>query len=659
MASLTIEQAIEVAVRQHQAGRLAEAESLYRQVLSYQPNHSDALHLLGALLHQCGRNAEAVGLLRRAVLLNPTAAVYHNNLGLALAGDKQFDEAIAAYHRALELRPDDADAWNNLGTALKETGRLRDALVVFKQAITLRPCFPDALNNLGTALRLEGRMPEAIEAYQQAINQGPDHAEAHYNLGNAYRESGRLDDAVASYRVALALQPDFPGTWNNLGNALKDQAELDEAIASYRKAMALGGDAAASSLLSVLHYHPGYSPERIREEHARWNEKYARPLKAEIRPDDRDRDPHRPLRIGYVSPDFCNHPVGRFMLPLLSHHDRSQFQIICYSDVKRPDFMTERLRPHATLWRQTTRLSDHELADQIRVDQVDVLVDLAVHTGGNRLLAFARKPAPVQVTYLGYCGTTGLETIDYRLTDPYFDPPGADLACYSEKSVRLPQTYWCYQPAAEAPEVGPPPVLPAGHVTLGCLNNYCKVSEPALAVWCQLLAQTPNSELVLYAPEGSHRERARDRLARAGVDPGRLRFVGRVPLGQYLRQYHAIDIGLDPFPFAGGATTCDALFMGVPVISLAGQTAVSRAGLSILSNVGLPELVARSAEQYARIARDLAQDLPRLSELRATLRERMRCSPLMDAHRFARDIEAAYRHMWQAWCASGATPSQI
>src|SRR6185312_10486672 len=315
----------------------------------------------------------------------------------------------------------------------------------------------------------------------------------------------------------------------------------------------------------------------------------------------------------------------------------------CYSGVRRPTAATALHKARADTWREVAGLSDEQLADVIREDRIDILVDLAMHMEGSRLLVFARKPAPVQISYLAYCSTTGLETMDYRLTDPWLDPAGSDESCYSERSLRLPRTYWCYPSPDSGLDVGPLPALTTGHVTFGCLNNYCKVTDLAWSAWADLLAAVPGSSLVVHAPNGSHRRRAADFLATRGIDPARLEFVGLLPFDEYLRQYHRIDIALDPFPYPGGTTTCDALWMGVPVITLAGQTAVSRAGLSILSNVGLPEFVARSADQYVQIATRLAADPPRLAELRATLRDRMRSSPLMDPIAFCHELEAVYR----------------
>jgi predicted O-linked N-acetylglucosamine transferase (SPINDLY family) len=343
------------------------------------------------------------------------------------------------------------------------------------------------------------------------------------------------------------------------------------------------------------------------------------------------------------------------VLPLLSAHDHQKIQVYCYSDVGCSDSWTEKIRQHADVWRDVMGLSHEQLAELIRRDGIDILVDLALHTAGSRLLVLARKPAPVQVTYLAYCSTSGMETIDYRISDSHLDPPGNGDEHYSERTIRIP-TYWCYQPAIESATVGTPPMVASHRVTFGCLNHFSKITGPTLAAWCRLLESVPESCLILHAPQGSHRLRLRDSLKREEIDPERLTFVDRVPMQDYLEQYRRIDIGLDPFPYGGGTTTCDALWMGVPVVSLSGRTAVGRGGASILSNIGLEDLIAKSAEEYIDIAARLAADPSRLGELRSNLRRRMQGSALMDTRKFAESMEAAYREMWGQWCRSGMSP---
>jgi predicted O-linked N-acetylglucosamine transferase (SPINDLY family) len=399
-------------------------------------------------------------------------------------------------------------------------------------------------------------------------------------------------------------------------------------------------------------YHSDYDARAVAEENRRWNLQHAEALREFIKSHSNDRSPDRRLRIGYVSSDFREHVVGRNILPLFQQHDRTNFEIFCYAQVSRPDAMTRLLQQSTDAWRDIARLSDQELADQIRADQIDILMDLAGHTADNRLLAFARKPAPVQVTYLGSCGSTGMPAMDYRFSDPHIDPPDTDLSCYSEKTIRLPRSYWCYRPSLEpTPDPSPTPAIENRFITFGSLNNFAKISPAAQDLWAKILLAVPNSRMLIHAPLGRHRINLARRLERRGITKDRLHFVGPQPWTQYMQTYSQIDITLDPFPYGGNITACDALWMGVAVVTLSGQTAVGRGGRSILTNLGLPELIAYSEKQYIQIATDLAADLDRLSILRRAMRPRMLASPLMDAKAFARDVESAYRRMWRTWIA--------
>jgi predicted O-linked N-acetylglucosamine transferase (SPINDLY family) len=428
---------------------------------------------------------------------------------------------------------------------------------------------------------------------------------------------------------------------------------LDEAITAYRQAMVLRPpfSKAHSNLLLALNYHSSLDPSAVYDEHLRWNREHAEPLQSFIQAHANDRSPERRLRIGYVSPDFYGHPVGHFLLPLLAQHDHERFEIFCDAQVSAPDGLTERLRAHADHWHSLIGISDAQAADFIRQHQIDVLVDLSGHTSDNRLLLFAHKPAPVQVTFLGYPNTTGLGTMDYRLTDNYADPPGLTESWHSERLFRLPQCAWCYQSAA-SPPVGP---RKEGPITFGCFNHFAKVTEPMLRLWSRILHLVPGSRLLLKTRalgSESTRQRVRHVLGEAGIGVERLELRGYERAhNDHLALYQRLDVALDTFPYHGTTTTCEALWMGVPVVTLASQVHASRVGVSLLNNIGLPELIADTSEEYVRRAAELAGDLPRLSHLRSTLRQRMEKSPLMDAPRFARDIEAAYRAMWRQWCA--------
>jgi protein O-GlcNAc transferase len=688
MKKIDIEQTMQVAIGQFQAGKLSEAEALCQRVLGAQPDHDGALNLLGLVANQAGRESAAAELIGRAISIRPDFARYHSNLSDVLRRLGKLEESLAASERAVKLRPDSADVQINLACALSSLRRHDEAVVACQKAVQLKPNDPSTHYNLGNILAARGDLTGAISAFRNAIQLKPDYVPAisnlaaalfdsgqfdpaiaagaaalkldpklapvHFNLANALRDKGMLEQAIMSYTSAIQLNPNYAEAWSNLGNVFKETGRLDQALASYGSAMTVNPRNATyhSNRLHAIHLHPDFDGEKILAEHRQWDERHAAHLpRLAEHPNDRSLD--RRLRIGYVSPDFSANPVGRFILPLLAEHDRENFEVVCYSDLRKPDVMTGRLQSVAEHWRETRQLSDEQLAEQIAQDQIDILVDLTMHAAHNRLLAFARKPAPIQVTYLAYCSTTGLSTMDYRLTDPCLDPPGQNDSYYSEKSFRLPRTFYCYQLDLFNVEPNPLPAANSRQITFGCLNNFSKVSLPALTLWAQILKSIPNSRLVLHSHEGSHRKLVLEFFARHRIEPSRIGFAGYLRNENYFLAYQQIDIALDPFPCAGGTTTCDALWMGVPVVSLIGKTAIGRTGLSILSNIGLPELATDSMERYLQIAVELARDLNRLAELRSSMRQRIQQSPLGDAKSFARDVESAYRQMWRHWCEIG------
>jgi predicted O-linked N-acetylglucosamine transferase (SPINDLY family) len=442
---------------------------------------------------------------------------------------------------------------------------------------------------------------------------------------------------------------------------LKDVGQIDLALSHYAQAIARSPQLLPiyDNRLYSLYFHPDYDAKAILHEQRQWNDAIAKPLSVRIAPHDNDRSPERRLRIGYVSGDFRDHVVGRNILPLVREHDRHAVEVFCYSNVGRKDDFTAKYQALADHWRDIRQISDDQAAQLIRRDKIDILVDLSLHLGDNRLLVFARKPAPLQVTFAGYPGGTGMRSIDYRLTDPWLDPPGQNDDDYAERSIRLPESFWCYDPDAmqvtDAPEPGPPPAASNGYVTFGCLNNFSKVSDVALDLWARILNRVPGSHLLLMAPPGSARDRVLARLAQDGIAADQIRFVPFQPRRDYLQTFREIDIVLDTVPYNGHTTSLDALWMGAPVTTLVGRTVVGRAGVSQLNNLNLTDLIAATPEQFVEIAVELAGDLNRLANLRAGLRQRMRQSPLCDAKRFARNVEAAYRQMWRAWCKSFAT----
>ena len=395
----------------------------------------------------------------------------------------RFGEAIQLYRQILEYHPNHADAYCNLGTALISAGLLDEAIIAYRQSILLNPNDADSHNNLGNALKLKGKPDEAIALYRRALALAPDYALAANNLGVVLAEKGLFDEAIAAYRQAIANRSNYAEAQNNLGCVLRDAGELDQAIASFEHALHLqpGFAGAHGNLAFALHFHPGYQGEAIFDEHLRWNQRHAEPLKKFIRSHDNDRRHDRRLRIGYVSGDFRDHPVGRFLLPLLRHHDHDAYEIVCYSDVVITDQMTQNLRACADAWHDVAGHTDDRIAEAIRTNHIDILIDLAGHTAGNHLGVFARKPAPVEVTYLGYPGTTGLSQIDYRLSDHLADPPGKTEKFHSEKLWRLPVCNWCYGEPENSPRVRP--ARPEGPICFGTFNKFAKASPVVLDLW--------------------------------------------------------------------------------------------------------------------------------------------------------------------------------
>jgi predicted O-linked N-acetylglucosamine transferase (SPINDLY family) len=634
-------------------GRLGHAEQCFRRALALRPTDVGALVHLGNALQFQGQPGEAVECFRRAGALRPDLPEVHYNLANALHDDRRPAEAVESYRRALALRPDFAAALVNLGNALRGAGRPEEALEPLRQALALWPDSAEAQTNLGAALYDLGRLDEAVACNRHALRHRPDFPEAHANLGGALRDLGRLTEAEEALRRALALRPDYPDALNNLGNVLRAQGRPEEAVSYYRRALALQPvwPMVHSNLLLTLHYQVAGTPVDLAAEHADYQRRLGAPLRGTWRPHANDRDPDRPLRLGLVSPDFGRHPVGYLLVGAVEALAQRPGAVVCYSNRRITDDLTARFRAAAAAWRDTAGLPDEALAEQVRADGIDVLIDLAGHTAGNRLLTFARKPAPVQMTWLGYEGTTGLEAIDYLIADDRLIPPGSEAHCW-ETVLRLPGGYACYDPPADAPEPGPPPALASGRVTFGCFNNPAKLSLPALAAFAAVLSRVPGARLLLkYTglddPTTGHW--LRERLTAAGIELARVELHGSSPHGDYLAAYQDVDIALDPFPFAGGVTTCDALWMGVPVVTLPGPTFASRHGLSYLASAGLAdECVRWDADGYVARAVDLASDLDQLIKLRAGLRERVARSPFCDGGRLADELLAVLGAAWRA-----------
>lgn len=584
--------------------------------------------------------------------------------GMAEAFKKQGNEhfikgelelAATLYQEAIEADPGYADAYNNIGAIYRQQNRLDEALASYRKAVALNPVLAKAHYNLGSILAEKGDYAAAVNAYKQAIAANPDYAEAHDAWGLLLEECAKFDEAIVHFRRAIALDPQLATAHNNLGSVYQSNCRLDEAIECFQRALSIEPDAPIprQNLLLALNYSAGCSAEALFREHLKFAEIHADVLATATHNHPNERDPMRRLRLGYVSPDFRLHSVSYFFEPLLINHDPSQFEIYCYSNNRIDDDVTSRLKARADQWRTIAGMPEEDAAEMVRRDKIDILIDLAGHTARNSLLVFARKPAPVQMTWLGYPNTTGLPTMDYRITDIHAEPEGLTEHLYTEKLYRLPEVFCGYLPKEGSPDPAPDaPVFRNGYVTFGSLNNFAKITPPVIELWSRVLNMLPNSRLLLESPglgTPDFQQAIYRQFEQWGVTPERLELLERDTSKQYW-MYHRIDICLDPFPCNGGTTSCDALWMGTPLVTLAGQTFVSRMGVSLLENTGLDELVAQSSDEYVAIAARLATDLDYLRKMRRDLRAKVASSPLMDMAGFTRQMEAAYREMWRRWC---------
>jgi protein O-GlcNAc transferase len=680
------EEWIRQAWKLHMARRLREAAALYRAILRENPRHADALHLMGLIAKDKGNNRRAEKLIRAAIEASaiPVAA-YHNNLGNLLRARRD-SEASAHYEKALEVDPGYSDAWLNFASYEEMNENLSHAEALLRAAYDRFPDILRVAKDWTYFLMHHQRMALARIELEKVTVKFPQEAEFWSWLGIAYFEVGKRKESTVALLQALRLDPDNAAAkitlsqsqrsapqdaealllevvgkgrgdvqaFGALGNVYKDLGYIDLALDCYAKA--LQGRPSSkdhANFLYTLLYDPTQNDQEVADDHRLWGKTYATPLMPAQPVFDNDRISDRPLRIGYVDGHFWDHAVALFSLPMIQAHNRSQFELFFYSCGTERDWATEVFRGMATGWHDIKSLSDEAAADLVRQDKIDILVDLAGHIGGNRLLMFARKPAPVQVTYLGYQATTGMETMDYRLTDAIADPAGLTDTYYTEQLERLAPSFFVYRPSDYAPPVAPPPFENNGHITFGCLNNPGKCGETVVAVWAELLRAVPDARLLMLGPSAQDADPRVERLFEAqGISADRIRFVGHRPRPVYLQQYDRIDIGLDPFPFSGHTTTCDALWQGVQVVSLAGKTYAGRMSASTLTQARLPHLVADSPRSYVQIATRLARDRQALSTMRRNLRDHLRNAPILNAVSFTRSLERSYRGMWCRWCAT-------
>lgn len=623
-------------------GAHARAIGACRRAISLRPQYAEAWCNLGASLADLDRTSEAIDAYRQALALEPAYAGVLYNLGNLYRKLGHVDDAIAQYRSALAVGANDPSILLNLGLALADGGRFTEAIEKYRAALARDPNYAEAYNNLGIAWAALDQTDEALSAYAQALRCKPDYAEALNNLGVALSARGNITAAVDSLRAALRSRPDFAQAHAGLGNALLKCGQQQDAIACYRTAIQLNpvDTTAHSNLLFALNYDPTLTPEAIAAEHRRWGATQAA-TSARSAP---KRSGTRPLRIGYVSPDFRAHSVAHFIAPVLAHHDEQALEVYCYANLRRPDAVSDRLRTLAQHWRPIYGLRDEQVAEMIDADAIDVLVDLAGHSADNRLGLFARRAAPLQASYLGYPNTTGLTSIDYYLTDTWLDPPDVADSLYSEKLLRLP-LFCCYEPPPHAPTVAPAPATATGAITFGALHNLAKINTDVIRVWSEILRALPASRLLMQSATFADDAIRQDWLHRfdaQGIGAHRLALRRQTSFVDHLQLHAEIDIALDTFPWSGHTTTCHTLWMGVPVVALQGRAHAGRMSATILRAIGLPELIANDERGYVEIAVALAQDPERMNDLRHALRNRMTTSLLCDAASHARSLEAAY-----------------
>lgn len=672
-------------------GKNEEVLTTIRNVLEYAPDSAETHNNLGIALQASGKLTEALESHQTAVVITPELAAAHYSLGTCLQKLDRIEEAIKSYRRAIDLepnfiepysdlgnmlmnieRPDEAaiifelcacnnpnlaEAHCNLGTAYNKLGQLVSAELSFKKALAIKPAFAGAYNNLGACFSLQGKHVEAISAYRKAFELDPKLAQAHCNMGYSMRDLGRLTEAIECFDRALEINPQLGDAELNKAITYATFGDLEAAVSGVRHAMSLMPNSApAHSTLLFLHNYLNDIPApTLFEEAKRFGELVTRLAPAIAHTWPNSPTPERPLNIGLVSGDFRKHPVGFFVegvLKALSTRAHDRIKLFGYSNSFQSDTITDRIKACCYGWHPITGISDEAVSNAIRQDKIDILIDLSGHTLHSRLPLFAWKPAPIQVTWLGYFATTGVPTIDYLVADPWTLPVSAEKY-FTEKIIRLPETRLCFTPPDEKVEVAPLPALANGHITFGCFNTLTKINDDVVALWSEILHAVTNSKLLLMSNQFNEPAVIQQTIARfsaRGINDKQLLFQKAVPRADYLACYNRVDIALDPFPYCGGTTTAEALWMGVPVLTLPGDQFLSRQGLGLLVNAGLPEWVAEDANDYVQRALKHASDLQYLASTRVELRSKLLASPVFDSHRFADHLESALRGIWQEWC---------
>lgn len=644
-------------------GEMPEARVAYEQALTLEPAYPQVLSNLGEWCIAEGRHEEALGWFDQALACTPGFFEARLNRVAALFEASRFDEAREAAEALAKDVPGRAEVYLNLGNILVHTGKAKQGIAQYKKALEVQPDYPEAHFNLAILVGSRAELANAIGYVERQVQERGESAQLLGFLASAHHAAGHLVEAERLCRKILDRQPDNIMALVTLANCLSGSGDARAAYEIYERIIVLDDRQFGmySNVLFELHNLPGIARDYAFRRHLDWAERFEAPLR---RPDDfahLDRDPRRKLRVGYVSGDFVAHPVGFLLRDIIRHHDAAAFEIHCFSMVVREQDVMPELRAAADHWDDIFFLSDEEVVELVRMAEIDILVDLTGHTAFQRLQVFARRPAPLQFEWIGYFHSTGLSSIDYFITDPHTTPVGGGQL-FSETPVYLPHSRFCYGPPQYAPAVAPPPCERTARITFGSFNRLAKTNDQVVAAWARILAAVPGSRLVVKASAFSEeplRDKFAARFAAHGIDRDRLELREGSSHGEMLAEYGDIDIALDTFPFNGGMTTLEALWMGVPVVTVAGDTVVSRQTVSALANIGLAgELAFADADSFVAGAMALANDRARLARLRTELRPRMEASPLRQARQFTRDLESLYRRAWEAYCRDERLPDE-
>ncbi len=643
------------AVQLHQSGRLMEAEQLYDTIVFRIPNHPQAWMLKGTICYQRKDWQQAQQYLEKAIALQPQYPAAWCNLGSVYQEQGKIMDAVQAFRRAIDQQPDMAQAHANLANALSLDGQLKEAVQHYTQALKLAPDYYDAWLNLGITFREMANAGDAQTCFAKAIALSPKDATAYHKLGVLLAEIGQVNEALSHLQRAASLAPENQDIKSDMGFIHLEMGRHEEAMRWFSDAKHAQSyfPVAESNRLFAKHFDPRESSESLFEAACAWGKAYAPSSLQQVHPSD-PKQKNKVLHIGYVSADFRQHPIGYFTESVIAAHRAQGAHVTLYANHAYDDEVSGRLRAHATQWRRIYHLSDEALFEQIRADRIDILVDLSGHTYGNRLGVFARKPAPVQVTWLGYFDTTGMEAIDYILCDRHVLPASAER-WFVEKPLRLPQSYLCFTPPTYDIPVADTPCLKNGYVTFGCYSRINKLTPDVLDCWTELLARVPNSRLRLKS-KSLATESIREGFLRyfrdRGITSSRIECDGASSRKSYLQAYHDIDVVLDTFPYGGGTTTAEALWMGVPVICWPQERFIGRLSASILHTIGRPEWVCSSKAHYMDTAISLTRDPQALNPIRHNLRDDLLRSPLCDAKSFTQHLESLYRQAWIRFCES-------